>query len=95
MVRPHNTSGAAKALQDATALADGWRRSGSFEELLDGYHQARGAAGRELVALARRLGRAQVERTPAWAAMDREAMAAWWQGQLDGAPGIGGRAMAP
>ncbi|MDX6762746.1 monooxygenase [Streptomyces sp. F8] len=95
VVRPHNTSGAAKALQDATALADGWRRSGSFEELLDGYHRARGAAGRELVALARRLGRAQVERTPAWAAMDREAMAAWWQGQLDGAPGIGGRAMAP
>ncbi|MFC9819983.1 FAD-dependent monooxygenase [Streptomyces erythrochromogenes] len=95
VVRPHNTSGAAKALQDATALADGWRRSESFGELLDGYHRARGAAGRELVALARRLGRAQVERTPAWAAMDGAGMAAWWQGQLDGAPGIGGRAMAP
>ncbi|WP_030655169.1 MULTISPECIES: FAD-dependent monooxygenase [Streptomyces] len=95
VVRPHNTSGAAKALQDATALADGWRRSESFEELLDGYHRARGAAGRELVALARRLGRAQVERTPAWAAMDGDGMAAWWQGQLDGAPGIGGRAMTP
>ncbi|MFE1829905.1 FAD-dependent monooxygenase [Streptomyces yangpuensis] len=95
VVRPHNTSGAAKALQDATALADGWRRSDSFEELLDGYHRARGAAGRELVALARRLGRAQVERTPAWAAMDGDGMAAWWRGQLDGAPGIGGRAMAP
>ncbi|KJY16133.1 MULTISPECIES: FAD-dependent monooxygenase [Streptomyces] len=95
VVRPHNTSGAAKALQDATALADGWRRSESFEELLDGYQRARGAAGRELVALARRLGRAQVERTPAWAAMDGDGMAAWWQGQLDGAPGIGGRAMSP
>ncbi|RSS85438.1 FAD-dependent monooxygenase [Streptomyces sp. WAC05950] len=95
VVRPHNTSGAAKALQDATALADGWRHSESFEELLDGYHRARGAAGRELVALARRLGRAQVERTPAWAAMDGDGMAAWWQGQLDGAPGIGGRAMTP
>ncbi|MFJ9768530.1 FAD-dependent monooxygenase [Streptomyces erythrochromogenes] len=95
VVRPHNTSGAAKALQDATALADCWRRSESFEELLDGYHRARGAAGRELVALARRLGRAQVERTPAWAGMDGDGMAAWWQGQLDGAPGIGGRAMAP
>ncbi|MFB6694562.1 FAD-dependent monooxygenase [Streptomyces virginiae] len=95
VVRPHNTSGAAKALQDATALADGWRRSESFEELLDGYHRARGAAGRELVALARRLGRAQVERTPVWAAMDGDGMAAWWQGQLDGAPGIGGRAMTP
>ncbi|MFF8258973.1 FAD-dependent monooxygenase [Streptomyces virginiae] len=93
VVRPHNTSGAAKALQDATALADGWRRSVSFEDLLDGYHRARGAAGRELVALARRLGRAQVERTPAWAAMDGDRMAAWWQGQLDGAPGIGGNAL--
>ncbi|WP_030716030.1 FAD-dependent monooxygenase [Streptomyces sp. NRRL F-2580] len=95
VVRPHNTSGAAKALQDATALAEGWRRVGSFEELLHGYEESRGAAGRELVALARRLGRAQVEETPAWAAMDGGGMAAWWQGQLAGAPGIGGQAMAP
>ncbi|MFF3677961.1 FAD-dependent monooxygenase [Streptomyces sp. NPDC002120] len=95
VVRPHNTSGAAKALQDATALAEGWRRAGSFEELLHGYEESRGAAGRELVALARRLGRAQVEETPAWAAMDGGGMAAWWQGQLAGAPGIGGQAMAP
>ncbi|MFE6835031.1 FAD-dependent monooxygenase [Streptomyces sp. NPDC057705] len=95
VVRPHNTSGAAKALQDATALADGWRRAGSFEELLRGYEESRGAAGRELVALARRLGRAQVEETPSWAAMNGGEMAAWWQGQLAGAPGIGGQAMAP
>ncbi|MEV7443210.1 FAD-dependent monooxygenase [Streptomyces sp. NPDC091204] len=95
VVRPHNTSGAAKALQDATALAEGWRRAGSFEELLHGYEESRGAAGRELVALARRLGRAQVEETPAWAAMDGGGMAAWWQGQLAGAAGIGGQAMAP
>ncbi|MER6197378.1 monooxygenase [Streptomyces sp. NPDC001586] len=95
VVRPHNTSGAAKALQDATALADGWRRAGSFEELLRGYEESRGGAGRELVALARRLGRAQVEETPAWAAMDGGGMAAWWQAQLAGAPGIGGQAMAP
>ncbi|MGW7334005.1 FAD-dependent monooxygenase [Streptomyces sp. NPDC054840] len=95
VVRPHNTSGAAKALQDAVALADGWRRGGSLEELLRGYEETRGAAGRELVALARRLGRAQVERTPAWAGMDGGAMEAWWRGQLGGAPGIGGRAMTP
>lgn len=95
VVRPHNTSGAAKALQDATALADGRRRCGSFEELLRGYEETRGAAGRELVALARRLGRAQVERTPAWAGMDGGEMEAWWRGQLGGAPGIGGRAMTP
>lgn len=95
VVRPHNTSGAAKALQDATAFADGWRLSGSFEELLRGYEGARGAAGRELVALARRLGRAQVEQTPAWAAMNGRDMTAWWQAQLAGAAGIGGQAMAP
>ncbi|MFI1279332.1 FAD-dependent monooxygenase [Streptomyces sp. NPDC020858] len=95
VVRPHNTSGAAKALQDATALADGWRRAESFEELLCGYEETRGAAGRELVALARRLGRAQVERTPAWAGMNGSEMEAWWRGQLAGAPGIGGRAMTP
>ncbi|WP_328923959.1 monooxygenase [Streptomyces sp. NBC_00190] len=93
VVRPHNTSGAAKALQDATAVAGIWRRCDSFEELLRGYQQARGAAGRELVALARRLGRAQVERTPAWAAMHPRDMQTWWQGQLGGAPGIGGQAM--
>ncbi|MER6444316.1 FAD-dependent monooxygenase [Streptomyces venezuelae] len=95
VVRPHNTSGAAKALQDATALADGWRCCGSFEELTRCYEGTRGAAGRELVALARRLGRAQVERTPAWAAMDGEGMGSWWRGQLGGAPGIGGRTMTP
>ncbi|QES52062.1 monooxygenase [Streptomyces venezuelae] len=95
VVRPHNTSGAAKALQDATAFAEGWRRCDSFEELVLGYEDARGPAGRELVALARRLGRAQVEQTPPWAEMDGRGMAAWWQGQLAGAPGIGGRAMTP
>ncbi|CAM5273259.1 FAD-dependent monooxygenase [Streptomyces avidinii] len=95
VVRPHNTSGAAKALQDATALADGWRGCGTFEELLRGYQETRGAAGRDLVALARRLGRAQVERTPAWASMNGAEMAAWWRGQLGGSPGIGGRAMNP
>ncbi|MGW6709114.1 monooxygenase [Streptomyces sp. NPDC054956] len=95
VVRPHNTSGAAKALQDASAFADGWRRSDTFEELLRDYQDARGAAGRELVALARRLGRAQVEQTPVWAAMSGREMTAWWQAQLAGAAGIGGRSMAP
>ncbi|MFC9293429.1 FAD-dependent monooxygenase [Streptomyces sp. NPDC057011] len=93
VVRPHNTSGAAKALQDAAAFAEGWRRADSVGELLRAYDAARGAAGRELVALARRLGRAQVERTPAWAAMSGPEMGVWWQSQLAGAPGIGGQAM--
>ncbi|MFD9574502.1 FAD-dependent monooxygenase [Streptomyces sp. NPDC059982] len=95
VVRPHNTSGAAKALQDAAAFAAAWRRAGTWEELVDGYQAARGRAGRDLVALARRLGRAQVERTPAWASMGPQEVAAWWQGQLGGAAGIGGQALTP
>lgn len=95
VVRPHNTSGAAKALQDASAFEAAWRRAGSWEELLHGYREARGAEGRELVALARRLGRAQVERTPDWASMGGGEVQAWWQDQLAGAAGIGGQALAP
>ncbi|MCX5196173.1 monooxygenase [Streptomyces sp. NBC_00249] len=95
VVRPHNTSGAAKALQDAAAFGAAWSRSGSWAELLRDYQAARGPAGRDLVALARRLGRAQVERTPAWAAMGEGEVAAWWQGQLGGAAGLGGGALPP
>ncbi|MGW4684768.1 FAD-dependent monooxygenase [Streptomyces sp. NPDC004244] len=95
VVRPHNTSGAAKALQDASAFEAAWRAAGSWTGLVSAYGASRGAAGRELVALARRLGRAQVERTPAWAQMDGPAAHTWWQAQLAGAPDIGGRAMTP
>ncbi|MEV7724611.1 FAD-dependent monooxygenase [Streptomyces sp. NPDC087917] len=95
VVRPHNTSGAAKALQDAAAFAAAWDRAESWDDLLADYEAARGGAGRDLVALARRLGRAQVERTPPWARMDPEQLAHWWRDQLAGAPGIGGQAMAP
>ncbi|MFJ3925295.1 FAD-dependent monooxygenase [Streptomyces sp. NPDC090022] len=95
VVRPHNTSGAAKALQDATAFEAAWRSAATWDEVLHGYRSARGAAGRELVALARRLGRAQVERTPPWSTMRPGDAHAWWQDQLGGAPGIGGQAMCP
>ncbi|MFD8411666.1 FAD-dependent monooxygenase [Streptomyces sp. NPDC059650] len=95
VVRPHTTSGAAKALQDASAFEAAWRAAGSWAGLVAAYGASRGAAGRELVALARRLGRAQVERTPAWAQMDGPAADTWWQAQLAGAPDIGGRAMTP
>ncbi|MFE2288586.1 FAD-dependent monooxygenase [Streptomyces sp. NPDC059443] len=95
VVRPHNTSGAAKALQDASAFEEAWRGTDSWQELLRGYQAARGAAGRELVALARRLGRAQVERTPDWGSMGHGEAQAWWQGQLAGAADIGGQALTP
>ncbi|MFI5979871.1 monooxygenase [Streptomyces sp. NPDC051555] len=95
VVRPHNTSGAAKALQDASAFESAWRGAGSWEGLLRGYEEARGPAGRELVALARRLGRAQVERTPAWATMNEHDVESWWREQLGGAAGIGGQSIEP
>ncbi|MER5732065.1 monooxygenase [Streptomyces sp. NPDC002138] len=95
VVRPHNTSGAAKALQDASAFEAAWRASGSWEGLLRGYEEARGPAGRQMVALARRLGRAQVERTPDWAAMSEGDVESWWREQLAGAAGIGGQSMGP
>ncbi|WP_306432485.1 monooxygenase [Streptomyces sp. A1136] len=94
VARPHTTSGAAKALQDASAFESAWHRSDSWDELLDAYRAARGSAGRELVALARRLGRAQVEQTPAWAVMDAGAAQAWWRKQLADAADIGGHAMS-
>ncbi|MFJ6940248.1 monooxygenase [Streptomyces sp. NPDC101132] len=90
VVRPHNTSGAAKALQDAGAFEAAWRAAGTWAELQARYDAARGPAGRELVALARRLGRAQVERTPAWTDLTAADTAAWWRHQLGGAAGIGG-----
>ncbi|MCB5178376.1 monooxygenase [Streptomyces antimicrobicus] len=95
VVRPHNTAGAAKALQDAGAFEAAWRGAGSWAGLTAAYRAARGPVGRDMVALARRLGRAQVERTPDWAALDPRAAASWWQDQLGGAAGIGGQAMGP
>ncbi|MEU8431802.1 FAD-dependent monooxygenase [Streptomyces sp. NPDC029216] len=94
VVRPHNTSGAAKALQDATAFGAAWGRAGSWEDLVAGYQAARGPAGRDLVGLARRLGRAQVEETPVWREMSAADVAGWWERQLAGAAGIGGQAMS-
>jgi len=90
VVRPHATSGAAKALQDAHSFESAWQRSDSWRDLLSGYESARGDVGRALVSLGRRLGRAQVERTPDWASMDTRLMTPWWEQQLDGTGGFGG-----
>ncbi|MFC1416209.1 FAD-dependent monooxygenase [Streptacidiphilus cavernicola] len=93
VVRPHNTSGAATALNDAGALEAAWRAAGSWPELLSGYAAARDSAGRELVALGRRLGAAQVEQAPDWSTMDGAGTVAWWEQQV--APtGFGGHALA-
>ncbi|MFB8202934.1 FAD-dependent monooxygenase [Kitasatospora purpeofusca] len=93
LVRPHTTSGAAKALQDASAFEDAWRAAEGWADLLPGYDRERGAAGRALVELSRRLGRAQVTGAPDWSGVDGPAMAAWWRDQLGGSGGFGGLAL--
>ncbi|MFD9594316.1 FAD-dependent monooxygenase [Kitasatospora sp. NPDC059973] len=93
VVRPHNTSGAVKAVQDACAFEDAWRAADSWAELLPAYDRERGTVGREMVEVGRRLGRAQVTGAPDWATMDEGAMTAWWRQQVAGTGGFGGHAL--
>ncbi|MER7756496.1 FAD-dependent monooxygenase [Kitasatospora sp. NPDC097643] len=98
VVRPHNTSGAVKALQDAYAFEQAGREAartgGSWSTLLSAYDRERTAAGRELVELGRKLGRAQVTTATDWPAMTEQSMSAWWQQQLIGGGGFGGQPLA-
>ncbi|MFG3225772.1 monooxygenase [Kitasatospora sp. NPDC048194] len=95
IVRPHNTSGAVKALQDAHAFELAGRRlgGGPWSAVLAEYDRETSAAGRALVDLGRRLGRAQVTEAPDWPGMDEPAMAAWWRDQVTGGGGFGGHAL--
>ncbi|MFI9201494.1 FAD-dependent monooxygenase [Streptomyces sp. NPDC053048] len=95
VARPHTGSGAVKALQDATVLERCLRRAGTWDEAVAAYDAERSPGGRAMVALARRLGRAQVQATPDWAAMDQEALERWWRDAADGERGFGGRALTP
>ncbi|MET8625950.1 monooxygenase [Kitasatospora sp. NPDC004669] len=95
IVRPHNTSGAVKALQDAHAFEQAGRRldDGSWSSLPAEYDRETSAAGLALVDLGRTLGRAQVTEAPDWSTMDEPAMTAWWREQLTGSGGFGGHAL--
>ncbi|MFE5581202.1 monooxygenase [Kitasatospora sp. NPDC056531] len=95
IVRPHNTSGAVKALQDAHAFEQAGRRldDRSWSSLLAEYDRETSAAGLALVDLGRTLGRAQVAEAPDWSTMDEPAMTAWWRDQLTGSGGFGGHAL--
>ncbi|MBQ1100848.1 FAD-dependent monooxygenase [Streptomyces sp. b94] len=84
--RPHTASGAVKALQDALCLEDCLRSGVRPRDAAARYSQQRCSDGAQLVELGRRLGRAQVERTPDWAVMDAAAMDAWSRSTLDGTP---------
>ncbi|MFD3657424.1 FAD-dependent monooxygenase [Streptomyces sp. NPDC058620] len=85
ITRPHTASGAVKALQDALCLERVLRDSTSTDEALRRYADERTAAGAHLVELGRRLGRAQVERTPEWHTMGPADVDTWSRAVLDGA----------
>jgi 2-polyprenyl-6-methoxyphenol hydroxylase-like FAD-dependent oxidoreductase len=92
VARPHTGGGAVKALQDAAVLGSLWAPAESWSELLQRYDAARRPAGSALIAVGRRLGRAEVERTPDWDGLDRAGFDAWRREVL-GEDGLGGRRM--
>ncbi|MFD7863697.1 FAD-dependent monooxygenase [Streptomyces sp. NPDC057682] len=96
VARPHIGGGSVKALQDAHALENAWTAGGSWKEVMDTYDASRGAIGAAMVALARRMGAAQVEHTPDWSAMGQPEFDAWWQDQNNGSDrrsGFGGHSI--
>ncbi len=70
VARPHTGAGAVKALQDAVALESALRALPKRPDALTSYGAERGAAGREMVELGRRLGRSFVQDTPDWRTID-------------------------
>lgn len=96
VARPHIGGGSVKALQDANALEAAWRAGDSWKEVLESYDAGRGPVGAAMVALARRMGSAQVENTPDWSAMGQPEFDVWWQDQNSGSDrrsGFGGHSI--
>ncbi|MEZ0068127.1 2-polyprenyl-6-methoxyphenol hydroxylase-like FAD-dependent oxidoreductase [Streptacidiphilus sp. MAP12-20] len=93
IARPHTGSGALKALQDATVLGRALGAAGSLAEGLAAYDAERAPVGRAILELGRSLGRAHVQQTPDWAAMDQRAFDGWWH--ANGGSGVGGRPLGP
>ncbi|PRX97100.1 FAD-dependent monooxygenase [Allonocardiopsis opalescens] len=84
LARPHTGSGATKALQDAIALERVCRTHTTWEKALPAYDDRRRAFGNALVELGRRLGLAQVERTPDWEAMAPAEFESWFSAVVGG-----------
>ncbi|MEV0040489.1 FAD-dependent monooxygenase [Streptomyces sp. NPDC050804] len=96
VARPHIGGGSVKALQDATALEAAWVAGSGWKEVLERYDADRRAVGTAMVALARRMGSAQVENTPDWSAMGQPEFDVWWQDQNRGSDrrsGFGGHSI--
>jgi 2-polyprenyl-6-methoxyphenol hydroxylase-like FAD-dependent oxidoreductase len=91
--RPHGGAGAVKAMQDAATLLRLWPTATSLDDLATRYDAARRPAGHAVVALARRIGEAQVLNTPDWTAFEEATFVPWLTAQLalpDGTE-VGGR----
>ncbi|WP_328906584.1 FAD-dependent monooxygenase [Streptomyces sp. NBC_00234] len=84
ITRPHTASGAVKALQDALCLERALGACASPAEALHRYTAERTPEGARLVELGRRLGAAQVERTPDWSAMGQAEVDTWFRAVLAG-----------
>lgn len=82
--RPHTGSGATKAMQDALCLESLGRHHDDWSTLANAYSDDRGAVGRSLVELGRRIGRDQVESTPPWSTMTPDDFDAWTTGTMSG-----------
>ena len=80
--RPHTGSGATKAMEDARLIEALGADHQDWPSLLAAYDEDRSEVGKRLVALGRRIGRAQVERTPPWAKMTHSDFEAWASGTL-------------
>lgn len=90
VARPHTGAGAVKALQDAAALETALRALPERPDALAAYGTERGATGRSMVELGRRLGRTLVQDTPDWRTMDQAGLEAAWAA-ADGSGAFGGR----
>lgn len=80
--RPHAAAGAAKALQDAATLLRLWPTTTDLDDLATQYDAARRPAGHAVVALARRIGEAQVLNTPDWTAFEEATFVPWLTAQV-------------
>ncbi|MFJ9407917.1 FAD-dependent monooxygenase [Streptomyces sp. NPDC101393] len=92
VARPHTGAGAVKALQDAAALEAALLAAAERPGALDAYGAERGATGRTMVELGRRLGRPLVQETPDWGALDQTGVESLWSA-ADGSGAFGGRAL--
>jgi 2-polyprenyl-6-methoxyphenol hydroxylase-like FAD-dependent oxidoreductase len=91
--RPHAAAGAAKAMQDAATLLRLWPTATDLDDLATRYDAARRTAGHAVVALARRIGEAQVLKTPDWSAFEEATFIPWLAAQMEMPDGteMGGR----